>query len=157
MSWTEGRGYQNAVSVVVLIVLGAQTATLIPNALQRGSGGAWWPFLTYGMYATSNQPGQTIDVHYLLSGVTSDGREVEITREDLGLRFFDYQLLTTKLAHRDHREGLAILRKRYPQPLSEVIIKTYPLKLTREGAAPAPSTVVKRLVVSTAEQKEFRR
>lgn len=157
MSWTLGRGYQNAVSVVVLVVLGAQTATLIPNALQRGPGGKWWPFLTYGMYATSNQPGQTIDVHYLLSGITQDGREVEITRNDLGLRFFDYQILTVKLAHRDQREGLAVLRKRYPQPLSEVIVKTYPLKLTREGAVPAPSTVVKRLVVPPPDRKESRR
>ena len=144
---TLGRTYQIAVSVVVLIILGAQTTTLFLTVMQRGTGATYWPILTYGMYATSNHEGQNIDVHYLLSGVTRDGEVVDITRQDLRLRFFDFQILTRKLAHSDPREGVVILEKRYPRELAEVSVKTYPLELARDGAVPAPSTVVKHIVL----------
>ena len=76
-------GPRTLVSGVIVLVLGLQVISII-----TWSGRYTWPFTDYPMYARSRQEGDRVVGRHFLYAVLEDGREVEITPDDLGGNVF---------------------------------------------------------------------
>ena len=73
-------------TIVIVLVLGLQCVAGAAS-LQRWS----WPFTDYPMYGYSHQEGDRITVDYVIYAKTKDGREVEISPEDIDLNVWLYR------------------------------------------------------------------
>lgn len=141
----KSRPYEWAVSLFVAVVLGAQIATLAPNAVGRDIGGRYWPILTYDMYATANREGDIVHVYPLLDGVTVEGAVIPITKEDLGLPIWQYMDHAWALRANDQR-AIENFRRFYKGvPLRELHVKNFPYKVTRKGFEEVKSEIMARI------------
>lgn len=79
---TERAQMRIATSVIVL-VLGLQFVA-VALQLERWA----WPFIDYPMYSPSHQEGDRVWGPHSISAKTKDGRELDISAEDLGVNFW---------------------------------------------------------------------
>jgi hypothetical protein len=70
------------ISILILIVLGLHA---LPLVSYQGVGQTRWPFLAWAMYARSFPPGPIQTTKRGLIGVTSSGKEEEVTPRLVGL------------------------------------------------------------------------
>jgi hypothetical protein len=133
----QSRAYEVVVSVFIAAVLLAQAATLGDRYLGTKIGGRrFWPILSYMMYDDPHYAGETIKAYYPLEGVLKDGRVVEITREDLGLDFWNYLHLGDSLAQNQPAAlNLLVTLYKKSNQLVELRVKTLPVMVTRQGQA----------------------
>jgi hypothetical protein len=74
------------ISAVIVAVLGLQVFALATRS------GKWtWPFTDYPMYAHSHREGERISAKHFVFAITADGREVEITPENLGVNLWVFE------------------------------------------------------------------
>jgi hypothetical protein len=79
-------GPRTLVSGVIVLVLGLQVISMI-----TWSGRYTWPFTDYPMYARSRHEGDRVVGRHFLYAVLEDGREVEVTPDDLGGNVFVFE------------------------------------------------------------------
>jgi predicted DCC family thiol-disulfide oxidoreductase YuxK len=76
-----------AVSILILVILGLHGWANIAKAVIPSSkmGDRLWPFLAYGMYRNSRQPGTIRTTKHHLFAVTARGRELKVVPELVGM------------------------------------------------------------------------
>ena len=72
-------------SLLILGFLAAQTFVLVVPIMFY-----YWPFTDYPMYSIAHYEGEIVKDQYTLVGIDSKGNETEISAEDLGLSFFQF-------------------------------------------------------------------
>jgi hypothetical protein len=148
------RIYRGLASTFIVLVLGAQAATLPVTLMSPGRLlGRFYPIIEYPMYAQAHYDGERVVGRFLLRGVLADGSQVDITEQSLRISVWDFVVLTEQVATgtpdspgmlRAVKNLLAIVREREPRvgEFKTLQIDSYPMKLSRDGAAPAPSETV---------------
>ncbi len=148
------RSYRRLASGFIILVLGAQAATLAVTAVSPGRLLArFYPIIEYPMYAGAHYENERVIGRWLLRGVLGDGSVVEINEQTLNLSLWNFVTLVDQVAsgapgtaERQHAIDtlIAIVRERqsHGSEIKTLRIDSYPLKVTRHGAAPAPSETV---------------
>ena len=86
-----------APSVVIIIVLGMQASTFV-------TGTKVWPFMAYAMYAVPRKP---MARQWWVKAEMADGREMKVSPETMGVRFFAWDARYVKPLKRKKRpEGV---------------------------------------------------
>lgn len=131
------------VSVVVIGVLGVQAIAalaLTPGPVEKPP--FLWPFLNYPMYSAPHYEGEGVPRFQVLA-TTSDGRTVEVTKENLGTDFWIFRnaflLPFDDPGMRDELpSGVEQFENRHDVTLIEVHLENRPLLVTREGTEDGP-------------------
>jgi hypothetical protein len=123
------------VILVVLALQGIAAAGLTPGPVEESP--FLWPFLDYPMYTQPHYEGDGVP-RYRVTGITGDGREVEITPETLGTDYWIYQdAFLYSFMYRPQRDelepGVRMYEGRHGVSLVEVRLENRPLVVTREG------------------------
>jgi hypothetical protein len=140
--------YRSLVSVFIILVLAAQTATL-PVTATRGTyvRSRLYPILEYPMYAVAHFEGERVTASWILEGVLSDSKTIDISYNQLHVDIFDF-VNTVQSTLDGNANGRATLRKLVrdhipgAEQIRELRIKNYPMKITRNGPQPLPSELV---------------
>jgi hypothetical protein len=108
--------------------------------------------LEYPMYAPAHYEGERVVASWLLEGVYSDGQKIDISKDLLKIDIFDFVHTVEGTLNGDPNTTatlVTLIRERVPNAarLSEIRIKNYPVRLTRNGPAPMPSEVVKTMAM----------
>ncbi|WP_454063037.1 hypothetical protein [Candidatus Nitrospira salsa] len=131
------------VSIVIIVFFIAQlVAIILPVPFY------YWPFLDYPMYSKTRAENELVNENLELVGVTSDGQERRITRQELGLSFFKFNdWLIPRL--RDNQSDPSI------QPYVEILrvidhgafqairIQAAPVRISRTGISDVPIQIFK--------------
>jgi hypothetical protein len=145
--------YRTIVSAFVVVVLFAQAATILVTATRGGYlRDRLFPVLEYPMYAPAHYEGERVVASWLLEGVYSDGQKIDISKDLLKIDIFDFVHTVEGTLNGDPNTTatfVTLIRERVPNAarLSEIRIKNYPVRLTRNGPAPMPSEVVKTMAM----------
>ena len=145
--------YRTIVSAFVAVVLFAQAATILVTATRGGYlRDRLFPVLEYPMYAPAHYEGERVTASWLLEGVYRDGLTIEITDDMLKIDIFDWvHTLEGTLDGNPNTTAtlVTLIREHVPNAaqLSELRIKNYPVRLTRNGPQKIPSEVVKTLAM----------
>jgi hypothetical protein len=71
---------------VIVAVLALQSVAVLARS------GKWaWPFIDYPMYASSHYEGERIPARHVIYGITADGRELELTRDNIGVNLWLFE------------------------------------------------------------------
>ena len=102
------------------------------------------------MYAPAHYEGERVIASWLLEGVYADGLKVDISKEMLKIDIFDFVHTVEGTINGNANTTatlVTLIREHVPNAaqLSEIRIKNYPVRLTRDGPVPMPSEVVKTL------------
>src|SRR5262245_53915553 len=89
--------YRAFVSLFVIVLLGAQFATLVATAVLKPMDTWFWPIIDYPMYAPAGYDGDSVDSEYGIFVVFDDGRTRRVSREDTGLNVFHFRYLCFEL------------------------------------------------------------
>ena len=160
-------GPRTLVSGVIVLVLGLQVISII-----TWSGRYTWPFTDYPMYARSQQEGDRVVGRHILYAVLEDGREIEITPDDLGGNVFVFQKWIGALQL--ERPGLQVSSddrraankrltdNRQSWPLRNWLTSTYLFRVVKAGsrsrfAVHSTHRKRKRLENQTATHRRYRR
>jgi len=143
--------YRTIVSAFVAVVLLAQAATVFVTAT-RGTylRDRLFPVLEYPMYAPAHYEGERVIASWLLEGVYGDGLKIDIPKEMLKIDIFDFVHTVEGTINGNPNTTatlVTLVREHVPNAaqLTEIRIKNYPVRLTRNGPQPMPSEVVKTL------------
>jgi hypothetical protein len=145
--------YRTIVSAFVAVLLFAQAATILVTASRGGYlRDRLFPVLEYPMYAPAHYEGERVTASWLLEGVYRDGLTIDITDDMLKIDIFDWvHTLEGTLAGNPNTTAtlVTLIRERVPNAaqLSELRIKNYPVRVTRNGPEKIPSEVVKTLAM----------
>jgi len=131
---------------VILVVLAVQAIAalaLTPGPVEKPP--FLWPFLNYPMYSAPHYEGEGIP-RFEVVATTSDGREIEVTKENLGTDFWIFRnaflLPFEQQGMRDELEpGVGLFERRHGVSVVEVRLEDRPLVLTRDGTEDGPSEV----------------
>lgn len=140
--------YRVGVSVFVGAVLAAQAATLPITAMHAGFlRSKLFPIIEYPMYAPAHYEGERVTASWLIEGVLSDGRAINVSKEQLGVDIFDFANIMQPVLQHDPsatQSLVAMVRERVPgaERFDELRIKSYPMQVTRDGPKPLPSEVI---------------
>jgi hypothetical protein len=113
------------ISVVIVAVLGLQVFAVVARS------GKWtWPFTDYPMYAQSHQEGERIPAKHFVFARTADGREVEVTPENLGVNRWVFERWASSLKR-------AAAQQRHSDPSGRAVadrparakVDTWPVKV----------------------------
>jgi len=141
----KGRGYTFIATTFIVGVLGIQSLTIVTPILPIKFIGAdrHWPVVTYPMYTKSYVEGDYINVKLILTIKNKAGEEIEITENQLGLTHWDFYTLVSKIS-RNSPNALDTFLEIYEDSdeADFVYVKTYPLRITKEGPIPAESKVL---------------
>jgi hypothetical protein len=74
------RTEMRAATIVIALVLGLQSVALVLKSDRWG-----WPFTDYPMFSASHHDGEIIDSDFAVYATTTDGREIELTAENLNI------------------------------------------------------------------------
>lgn len=138
----------SAISLIIIGVLAAQTFSGFRKT-QR-----WWPFLAYPMYAEAHFEGERIAVNHRIYAVTSDGvRHYLHPENDLKLYFWRHEGLARGAVQDDfeHNPLPGLVKDLYPT-VERIEIEDYPMVITRDGPAPAPTKIVKTIPRATIDR-----
>ena len=131
------------VSVVIAAVLTLQlmaTFDLFPALVSRPSS-LFWPFIDYPMYRYARYEGSIIE-RFRVFGRRTDGTEVEVTADDLGLNFRKFRdLFVYAVRDPDTRRVTAfaeVYRIRMGTRLVAIRVERHGDIVTRDGLRPAP-------------------
>jgi hypothetical protein len=160
------RRYRALVSTFIVLTLGAQAASLGVTLVSPG----WltakiYPIIEYPMYAQAHYDGERVEGRWLLRGVLAHGGEIDINEDSLRVSPWDYIHLTdaVALAQPDTaqrakaiQELVAVVKAREPRAadLSALRLDSYPMKVTRNGAAAMPSDTVVTIPMPAASGSE---
>jgi hypothetical protein len=138
-----GRGLISAVILVVLGVQAIAALALTPGPIEKPP--FLWPFLNYPMYSAPHYEGEGIP-RFRVMVMTADGREIEVTKENLGTDFWIFRNAFLQPFEnegmRDELEpGVELFERRHGVTVVEVRLEDRPLLLTREGTADGPTEV----------------
>src|SRR5579872_3939485 len=143
--------YRTIVSAFVAVVLLAQAATVFVTAT-RGTylRDRLFPVLEYPMYAPAHYEGERVIASWLLEGVYGDDLKIDIPKEMLKIDIFDFVHTVEGTINGNPNTTatlVTLVREHVPNAaqLTEIRIKNYPVRLTRNGPQPMPSEVVKTL------------
>jgi hypothetical protein len=71
---------------VIVIVLTVQAVAILARS------GKWaWPFIDYPMYASSHYEGERIPARHTVYGITADGHQLELTRNNIGVNLWLFE------------------------------------------------------------------
>ena len=111
-----------------------------------------WPFINYPMYKTPHFDGDRLNVRILLYANLDNGEIVEIRPKDVGFRYFQFFYHARCIAEHPPKvcKEPAIYAKRLADRYAirsdnrilALTTKSYPAKITRNGAAPMESVVL---------------
>lgn len=145
--------YRTIVSAFVAVVLFAQAATILVTATRGGYlRDRLFPVLEYPMYAPAHYEGERVTASWLLEGVYRDGLTIDITDDMLKIDIFDWvHTVEGTIAGNPNTTAtlLTLIRERVPNAaqLTELRIKNYPVRVTRNGPQAIPSEVVKTMAM----------
>jgi len=131
------------VSIVIVVFLTAQLVSIIiPVPFY------YWPFLDYPMYSKVRVENELVNENLELVGLTSDGQERAITRQELGLSFFkfnDWFVPRLRDMQRDPSIQPYVERLRTIDhgAFQAVRIQATPLRISRTGISDVPIQVFK--------------
>jgi len=142
------------VSIVIAVVLLLQlvaTFDMYPRLVSRQSH-LFWPFMDYPMYRYPRYEGTVIE-RYRVLGRATDGSQVDVTPEDLGLndrRFRDVLIAAVRQRDMSRAAAFAELYKvRTGIQLVGMRVERYGDILTRDGLKPGPSVQVAEISLHT--------
>jgi hypothetical protein len=154
------RLYRGLASTFIIVILGAQAATLGVTLVKPG----WlynrlYPIIDYPMYALAHYDGERVTGRWLLRGVLENGGEIDITEQSLHLSVWDFVGLTEPIVsgapnapetHRAIQELVAVVRAREPRAaeFKTLRIDSYPMRVTRHGPETIPSETVLSIPMS---------
>lgn len=103
-----------------------------------------FPFIEYPMYAPAHYEGERVTASWLLEGQLPEGHGVPVTKEGLGIDIFDFNRLVQATLEGDKEQAQVLrrlVRERIPQGerFTVLIIKSYPVRVTRDGPQPLPA------------------
>ena len=130
----------SAVIAAVLLLQTVATFDLFPTLLSRPSA-QFWPFTDYPMYRYARHEGTTIDWYRLLAH-RDDGRDIEVTPEDLGLNFRKFRDFVVTAVRINDLETIRRFADLYAvrngARLESVRLERSGVILARDGLRPAP-------------------
>jgi hypothetical protein len=140
--------YRAGVAAFLLLILGAQAATLLVTA-RHGTflRNRLYPIIEYPMYAVAHYENERVDASWLLEAVDQDGRTFEISYDQLHVDIFDWVNIMQAVLHGSGTNLDALrelVRKHIPGAgqFVELRIKSYPLQVTRGGPRSLPSQLL---------------
>jgi hypothetical protein len=142
------RRYRFLISAFLVIVLGAQGATIAFTAVRSGL--IWsrlYPIIEYPMYAEAHYEGERVTGRWILHGVLASGGQVNVSEDTLNISFWDYNFLVGSAVKREPNaieHMIQVVRERDPRAkeFTALVVENYPMKLSRNGGTPIPSEVV---------------
>ena len=145
-------------TLFIISVLGLQAMTSITKFIftswhfQKGA----WPIISYPMYHKPRQEGEHLDIAYKISAELNNGEVIEVTNDDLGLKFWDFQRVCWGLIAAK-KDGYLKVINSHPRGSEMIRLQVYnsPYIVTKEGLMEANAEVVysKDLTASNKEVK----
>jgi hypothetical protein len=142
--WDSSRIARACASFFIVGVLLTQAATLFVTAMHATFlRSKLFPFLEYPMYAPAHYEGERVTASWLLEGQLPQGDGVPVTKEQLGIDIFDFNRLVQATLEGDKQQAQVLrrmVRERVPQGelFTVLVIKSYPVRVTRDGPQPLP-------------------
>ena len=141
-------------SVFIIVILGLQIMPIITKVIHKPWDGYYWPIIDYPMYMGAHKEGEHVQVGYSISATLSSGIELFLSHnnyEDLGLSFFQFQELCTKLLRPDGylyaSEFTALHHK--GDEIVKLDIYNYPVIVTRDGPKKAEAELLKSIILDS--------
>jgi hypothetical protein len=114
-------------TLVIVLVLGLQSAAVV---LMAGPSG--WPFTDYPMYSRSHHEGERVSgARYFVYATASDGREVDILPEHLGVNIWLFGKWAKQLTVKPRGRG-SMSEAHSPEPTMEPVKSKSLLRSLRE-------------------------
>jgi hypothetical protein len=144
------RAYRALVSLFVIVVLGAQTATLVATVLLKPMDVWFWPIIDYPMYAPAGYEGDSVDSEYGVFVALDDGQTRMVSKEELGLNVFHFRYLCYELMTRKSLTRFTPLMASLQDHarIREVVVKSSGRVISRDGVVQRAPQVLVRLAVT---------
>ena len=133
---------------MVTALLATQAAT-IPVTATRGTylRNKLFPILEYPMYAPAHYEGERVTASWLIDGVLANGRVISISNDALHVDIFDFVRIVQAALNGDPKATSTLrdlIQSRVPgaADIRQILIKSYPVQVTRNGPQAMPAEVV---------------
>jgi len=141
-------------SAFIIAILGMQFMPIATKMSDMPWGGYYWPFTDYPMYMGVHKEGEHVRAGYSVNATLSNGEELLITFNDygdLGLNYFMFQHLCTKLTRTDGDLYADEFTELHPAGHEMVRLDIYnnPVIVTRDGPKGVEAQLLKSIVLRT--------